>query len=178
MTTKNGMAKKVIIGGISGIVLGASSMATAGNAVIEDIAEDVQDSGENYEDMSFGEAFAAAREDLGPGETFEWHGNSYSTYTAEEWNAAHPTEPLDETAEEVTDVEAEEMIDEVEILGEEDAEDEIEVETGNDINGDEAAFVDIEEDVQTDAVEDVYVGQEADFLCDTPDYSNDDAPMI
>lgn len=189
MTTKKGMAKKVIVGGISGIVLGASSMATAGNAIIEDIAEDVQSSGGNYEDMSFGEAFAAAREDLGPGETFEWHGNVYSTYTAEEWNAAHPAEPVDETVEEVTDLEAEEIIDdasedvpseEVEILGEEDAEDEIEVEveTGNDINGDEAAFVDLEEDMQTDAVEDVYVGQEADFVCDTSDYSNDDAPMV
>lgn len=190
MTTsaKKGIAKKIAIGGVSGIVLGASSMATAGNAIIEDIAEDVQNSGENYEDMSFGDAFAAAREDLGPGETFEWHGNVYSTYTAEEWNAAHPAEPVDETVEEVSDVEAEEIIadavegvpsEEVEILGEEDAADEIEVEveTGNDINGDEAAFVDLEEDMQTDAVEDVYVGQEADFVCDTSDYSNDDAPM-
>lgn len=188
MTTKKRMAKKVIVGGISGIVLGASSMATAGNAIIEDIAEDVQGSGGDYEDMSFGEAFAAAREDLGPGETFEWHGNVYSTYTAEEWNAAHPSEPVAETVEEVADIEAEGIIadaaedvpsDEVEILGEEDAEDEIEVEveTGNDINGDEAAFVDLEEDIQTDAVEDVYLGQEADFVCDTSDYSNDDAPM-
>lgn len=175
-STKKGIAKKVAVGGVSGIVLGASSMATAGNAIIEDIAEDVQDSGGNYEEMSFGEAFAAAREDLGPGETFEWHGNVYSTYTAEEWNSAHPSEPVVETAEDVADVEDTE----VEILGTEDAgEDiEVEIETGNDINGDEAAFVDLGGDMQTDAVEDVFVGQEADFVCETDDYSNDDASMM
>ena len=37
------------------------------------------------EDMSFGEAFAAARQEFGPGATFVWHGNVYSTYLAEEW---------------------------------------------------------------------------------------------
>lgn len=38
------------------------------------------------DDMSFGEAFAAARAEVGPGGCFEWHGNVYGTYTAEEWN--------------------------------------------------------------------------------------------
>lgn len=38
------------------------------------------------DDMSFSEAFAAARHELGPGGAFEWHGNVYSTYYAEEWN--------------------------------------------------------------------------------------------
>lgn len=196
--TKKGIATKIVVGGVSGIVLGASSMATAGNAIINDIAEDVQGSGANYEELSFGEAFAAAREDLGPGETFEWHGNVYSTYTAEEWDAAHPSEPAIEPAAEDIDADAAEIMNndvesgavdsaeeevspnEVEILGEEDGEEDIEVEmeTGNDINGDEAAFVDLEEDIQTDAVEDVYVGQEVDSVCDTSDYSNDDTPMV
>ena len=36
--------------------------------------------------MSFGDAFAAARAELGPGGMFTWHGNSYSTYTADEWD--------------------------------------------------------------------------------------------
>lgn len=189
MAVKKEMAKKVVFGGISGIVLGASSMTTAGNAIIENVADDVQSSDVDYDEMSFGDAFAAARENLGPGETFEWHGNVYSTYTAEEWNAAHPSEPLIETVEDVSGMEPVEIIedvdeeipsDEVEILGEEDADDEIEVEieTGNDINGDEAAFVDLEEDLQADAVEDVYVGQETDSVCDAPDYSNDDIPMV
>ncbi len=38
------------------------------------------------DDMSFGEAFAAARTEVGPGGCFEWHGNVYGTYTADEWN--------------------------------------------------------------------------------------------
>lgn len=39
------------------------------------------------DDMSFGEAFAAARAEVGPGGCFEWHGQIYGTYTAEEWNS-------------------------------------------------------------------------------------------
>lgn len=38
------------------------------------------------DDMSFGEAFAAARAEVGPGGCFEWHGKLYGTYTADEWN--------------------------------------------------------------------------------------------
>ena len=38
------------------------------------------------DDMSFGEAFAAARAEVGAGGVFEWHGQIYNTYTAEEWN--------------------------------------------------------------------------------------------
>lgn len=45
------------------------------------IAEGVND------EMSFAEAFSTAREEIGPGGVFEWNGNVYSTYLAEEWNA-------------------------------------------------------------------------------------------
>lgn len=45
------------------------------------IAEGVND------EMSFSEAFAAARAEVGPGGAFEWHGNVYGTYTADEWNS-------------------------------------------------------------------------------------------
>jgi hypothetical protein len=38
-------------------------------------------------DMSFKDAFAVAREEVGPGGVFEWHGKSYNTYTTEETNA-------------------------------------------------------------------------------------------
>lgn len=38
------------------------------------------------DDMSFNEAFAAARAEVGPGGAFEWHGQVYGTYTASEWN--------------------------------------------------------------------------------------------
>ena len=35
--------------------------------------------------MTFEEAFSAAREALGTGSAFEWHGKVYATYTHEEW---------------------------------------------------------------------------------------------
>ena len=46
-----------------------------------DIASGVTD------DMSFSQAFSAARAEVGSGGCFEWRGNVYSTFTAEEWNS-------------------------------------------------------------------------------------------
>ena len=46
-----------------------------------DVATNVNDS------MSFNQAFAAARQEVGPGGIFEWHGHSYGTYYANEWNS-------------------------------------------------------------------------------------------
>lgn len=37
------------------------------------------------DEMSFSEAFAAARQEVGAGGAFEWRGNIYGTYYAEEW---------------------------------------------------------------------------------------------
>lgn len=45
------------------------------------IAEGVEDS------MSFNQAFATARAEVGPGGAFEWRGTVYGTYYADEWNA-------------------------------------------------------------------------------------------
>lgn len=39
------------------------------------------------DDMSFSEAFAAARAEVGSGGVFVWHGNVYGTYYANEWNS-------------------------------------------------------------------------------------------
>ena len=44
------------------------------------------------DEMSFSQAFGAARAEVGSGGAFEWRGNVYSTYTAEEWNALSPEE--------------------------------------------------------------------------------------
>lgn len=44
--------------------------------------------------MSFNDAFAVAREEVGPGGVFQWNGNYYSTYTAEEWNSMSDAEKL------------------------------------------------------------------------------------
>ena len=37
------------------------------------------------DDMSFNEAFATARHEVGPGGVFKWHGSVYGTYYANEW---------------------------------------------------------------------------------------------
>ncbi|MCD8290206.1 MAG: hypothetical protein LUC91_01740 [Prevotella sp.] len=44
------------------------------------------------DDMSFGEAFAAARDEIGAGGYFVWHGNVYGTYYANEWNSMSETQ--------------------------------------------------------------------------------------
>ena len=46
-----------------------------------EVAEGVSD------DMSFSEAFATARAEVGPGGMFYWHGHGYGTYYETEWNA-------------------------------------------------------------------------------------------
>lgn len=45
--------------------------------------------------MSFGEAFAAARAQVGPGGVFYWHGGVYGTYYETEWNAMSAAEKHD-----------------------------------------------------------------------------------
>ena len=105
----------VTLGGVSGILLGAA-VAYGANAYAANKADigEVKTDGENepggeneppfhttpggadpdapvetndsLDDLSFSEAFAAARADAGPGHTFVWHGGVYSTYTVEEWS--------------------------------------------------------------------------------------------
>lgn len=53
------------------------------------VATNVNDS------MSFNEAFAAARHEVGAGGVFEWHGHAYNTYYSEEWNAMSQEEKDD-----------------------------------------------------------------------------------
>lgn len=58
-----------------------ASTPTIGHIGNVDYAEGVND------DMTFAEAFATARAEVGPGGAFEWHGNIYGTYTAQEWES-------------------------------------------------------------------------------------------
>ena len=44
------------------------------------------------DDMTFSEAFAAARAEVGPGGVFEWHGQLFGTYTRAEWGAMSQAE--------------------------------------------------------------------------------------
>ncbi|MCM1319928.1 MAG: hypothetical protein NC217_06060 [Muribaculaceae bacterium] len=50
------------------------------------VSENVSD------DMSFADAYHAAREEVGAGGAFVWHGDVYSTYSTEEWDALSPVE--------------------------------------------------------------------------------------
>lgn len=98
--------KDVMIGGISGILVGASSVlsyhAIAGNhstpsdLVTEptdkegprvEIKDEIAVAKSVNDDMSFREAIEAARSEVGPGGAFSWHGQVFSTYrsTDPEW---------------------------------------------------------------------------------------------
>lgn len=123
------------------------------------IAENVND------DMSFDEAFAAARAEVGAGGAFEWRGGVYGTYYAEEWESMSAEEkaefgdqfefvaaeddelePIDVTVDELLAAENEVVaVPEPAV----DPEPEIEVEVDNvyhveDAHGNEASFVDVE----------------------------------
>ena len=108
----SGVWKKVTIGGITGLVLGVGvSYLTAatphagetttneepeeGTAADEEAAANSSNplvdsemslAANVSDDMSFSQAFATARAEVGSGGAFEWHGNIYSTYYAEEWD--------------------------------------------------------------------------------------------
>lgn len=118
--------KKVVISGISGIVLGATSSYTAAahafNKTLDEVDEEekentaVSDSAESPvteptftetvsatdnvivsvavvdDSLSFGEVFAAARQQVGAGGIFEWRGNVYGTYYETEWDAMSDAE--------------------------------------------------------------------------------------
>lgn len=90
----------VLVGGVPGILIG--SMGTLGveeafakpeptpepdPEPINDEVEVVQVAHSVTDDMSFSEAFAAARAEVGPGGAFVWHGNVYGTYRGDdpEW---------------------------------------------------------------------------------------------
>lgn len=110
-----GSWKHVILGGVPGILMGAGLMYAGQKikATRTDVPEESEEVSvvetqqtENtnetnlpvaqmHNDMSFGEAFAAARAEAGPGGVFIWHGGVYNTYTAEEWNAMTPQQKDD-----------------------------------------------------------------------------------
>lgn len=67
-------------------------------AVNEDIefsVDGVQVSQVVNDEMSFNDAFAAARAELGAGAVFEWRGNVYGTYFADEWESMSVEEKLE-----------------------------------------------------------------------------------
>ena len=104
---KGGAWKHVSLGGMTGILMGAGLMyAGQASATLLTREEEAANAGEvnpmeqtsetslqvaqMHNDQSFGEAFAAARAEVGPGGVFIWHGGIYNTYTADEWDAMTP----------------------------------------------------------------------------------------
>ena len=95
--------QSVTVGGVTGILMGAGAMyaaeAFASSAAQEDITTDREEEplshvatnglkvAEVDQNLSFGEAFEAARNAVGPGGVFHWHGGIYNTYRLDEWNA-------------------------------------------------------------------------------------------
>ena len=115
--------KKVAVGGAAGILLGASAMyATDAYASSpEEIPEEDESAqaaandnagikvAESHDDLSFKDAFDAARAEVGPGGAFHWHGNTYSTFTADEWNNMTDAEKNDYAEAVKPEVRAEEI---------------------------------------------------------------------
>jgi len=97
----------VSMGGVTGILMGGAGMYAANaygaqGETIEEVQTEeqagVQETANGIkvaevdQSMSFGEAFEAARQEVGAGGVFHWHGGIYNTYTAAEWNSMTPEE--------------------------------------------------------------------------------------
>lgn len=96
--------KLVTLGGVTGVLMGAGLLYGGQMAAKELDSEkkqevEIPEVGETShtlenglrvaavnDDLTFGEAFAQARAEVGPGGVFHWHGGIYNTYTAAEWN--------------------------------------------------------------------------------------------
>ena len=101
--SKNNQVKKtsgwkyVLLGEIPGILMGvAGTMMAADYLHAEPEDKQPDAAGEEADlvpvaqvsdEMSFAEAFAAARAEVGHGGVFVWHGNVYNTFYKEEWEA-------------------------------------------------------------------------------------------
>ena len=94
--------KAVSIGGVTGILMGGAAMYAANAAAQDGQQEEATEGGavvgshetaeglkvaEVDQQLSFGEAFQAARGEVGAGGVFRWHGGIYNTYTEQEWNS-------------------------------------------------------------------------------------------
>lgn len=97
MSRSHATWKKVTLGTVSGILVGAGTMYAADMLGVDgkdgkeqneksDKVEDVRVA-KVGDDMTFSEAFNSARDQVGPGGVFRWHNGLYGTYTESEWNA-------------------------------------------------------------------------------------------
>ncbi|MBR6865066.1 MAG: hypothetical protein IKM75_09410 [Bacteroidales bacterium] len=104
---KKGMSplwQSVLVGGVPGILIGSAGTigveAIANSSSVEEQGEAIQEEATTMEtvteiqeahsvtdEMSFSEAFASARAEVGPGGAFSWRGHVYGTYRGDdpEW---------------------------------------------------------------------------------------------
>jgi len=103
MKTNNKTWKPVTISGFTGILMGAGTMHYAQDVNLATSVDEEKLIAESktLDELSFRDAFNAARAEMGPGGVFRWHGNIYNTYTADEWQAMSE-EQKDEFAEQIT----------------------------------------------------------------------------
>lgn len=116
------------------------------------VAETVSD------EMTFSEAFGAARAELGAGGVFEWRGNVYNTYYASEWNK-------------MTDEDKDNFVAHLNLTDiEDDSESDISQIGGNDSSGNDVVVVTVEDLDDTSSVgNDVNNMQNSDIIEDTND---------
>lgn len=93
--------QSVLVGGVPGLLIGASGALSIKEAIARTEGGDGTDQKDQdlhhqgpqdaikvahsvSDDMSFAEAFAAARAEVGPGGAFVWHGNVYGTYRVDD----------------------------------------------------------------------------------------------
>lgn len=113
------------------------------------------------DEMSFGEAFSAARAEVGSGGVFEWNGKLYNTFTAEEWEAMSSEEKSDfqdrvynngnDVAEVTSEPEPDIEIDTPEPVAEVTPEPEIEIET-EDILAEDVIEPEIDDDIEIEVL--------------------------
>lgn len=121
----------------------------------------VETATEVNDEMSFGEAFSAARAEVGSGGVFEWNGKLYNTFTAEEWEAMSSEEKSDfqdrvynngnDVAEVTSEQEPDIEIDTPEPVAEVTPEPEIEIET-DDIVAENVIEPEVDDDIEIEVL--------------------------
>lgn len=88
--------REILEGGVPGILLGVGGTFAAENLFAKETGEtsvkQIPVAQTPTDEMSFSEAFKAARAEVGPGGAFCWHGKIFSTYRSDdpEWIAMGP----------------------------------------------------------------------------------------
>lgn len=123
----------------SAVPLSEPTAYTHDEAAVRAVRQDVQ---VDPDALTFGEAFRSARESLGPGGVFEWHGNYYNTYTEEEYGrlTEEDLENLFHTYKTVSNGDMSVLSDSLETTLREDGQSH--VEAGTDVQDDDTGFDD------------------------------------